>query len=149
MKELGWEQRDLLPGLSGNAWAGKSLWCFGVWALSAVMTLFGVLASRGRYQYFDPFSLVCLAFFTVSLGLGFLFSWVSTHKIRKEIAAGYTTSTTGDNHVERRHSPTGVVMRAAGEPNLTKPQWEAAMRRVRAFEEHQKRERARTEKRSA
>ncbi len=54
-------------------------------------------------------------------------------KERAELAAGYTTSAQGNNEVVRLHSPTGVVMRNAGEPNLTKLQWEAAMARVIAY----------------
>lgn len=138
-----WEQRDLLPGISGNAWAGWGLWSFAICTVSAILLLFGALAAH-KTQQWDPYILSSLGIFAASFGAGWLFLLISNVKTRKEIAAGYTTSTTGDNQVERRHSPTGVVMRAAGEPNLTKPRWEAAMRRVRAYEEHQKRERAKT-----
>lgn len=70
--------------------------------------------------------------------MGFIGGWVCNkvgdHKGKAEIRAGYTTSAQGNNEVVRLHSPTGVVMREAGQPNLTKPQWEAAMARVRAYE---------------
>lgn len=139
----------MLPGPSVFDLAGYVLWSIAIWAISAVFALVGVVASRDTYQYFDPFSLACLAVFVMSLTAACLLPYVSALKSRKEIAAGYTTAAQGHNEVERRHSRTGVVMRAAGESDLGRADWEAAMMRVRAFEEERARSQvqARPEKR--
>jgi hypothetical protein len=82
----------------------------------------------------DPLTIGFLIIFMAGMLSGWLFNRISDRKVRDEVAAGYTTVTRGHNEVQRVHSGTGVIMRHAGRPNLTKPEWEEAMFRVRAFQ---------------
>ncbi len=134
MSDQVWEQRELLPGVSSKRWARVGLISLGIAAISTIALLFTVNASRGDYQYFDPISVLVLGVAATSAVAFWICYILSMRKGRREVAAGYTTSAQGDNEVERRHSPTGVVMRPAGAPDLTKPQWDAAMIRVRAYQ---------------
>jgi hypothetical protein len=96
-------------------------------------------------QQWDPVTITFLALLFLGFGGGWVLNKLSDRKGQAELAAGYTTSAQGNNEVMRLHSRTGVVMREAGQPNLTKPQWEAAMARVRAYEAFVAREKSCTE----
>ena len=85
-------------------------------------------------KQWDPLTICFLAVFLLGFLGGWIFNQLGDRKRKAEASAGYTTSAQGNNEVVRLHSRTGVVMREAGQPNLTKPQWEAAMARVRAYE---------------
>lgn len=87
-----------------------------------------------RTERLDPITLSSIVLFLMA----FLGAWVCNKlgdaKEKAELRAGYTTAARGNNEVARVHSPTGIVMRRAGQPNLTRAQWEQAMCRVRDYE---------------
>jgi hypothetical protein len=91
------------------------------------------LSIVARTERLDPLTITFLALAGAGLLAASAFLWLSDRKQKAEVGAGYTTLAQGNNDVERLHSPTGVVMRAAGEPNLTKAQWEAAIAKVRSY----------------
>ena len=130
-----WEVRDLLPGPTFHQYAGYGLIALGASAAGGLCAIVWTLTVIVRTQALDP---VIVTAMTVCIGgwtLVMVLKPVSNRKEKAEILAGYTTSAQGNNEVARLHSPTGVVMRNAGEPDLTKPQWEVAMTRVRAYQE--------------
>ncbi len=86
----------------------------------------------------DPVTFAFMLLFAGGLAVLTFGVWMMNRKAKREVDAGYTTMAQGYYNVERRHSPTGVIMRAAGEPALTREQWERAMQSVRAYKESQK-----------
>jgi ferredoxin len=128
-----WEQRDLLPGLSLHAWSGLGLWGIALALVGGLGAVVGALVVVARTHVVDPVTLgFLILFFAACLWCG-LCSSMCAYKRRREIAAGYTTALQGHYEVERRHPPTGVIMRYAGQPALTRVQEEQARRRVDAF----------------
>ncbi|KQR53540.1 hypothetical protein ASF88_01275 [Leifsonia sp. Leaf336] len=134
MAQESWERREVLSGPTAKQWARAGIWSIGVSGFGAVGGVACALTIVARTQALDPVTLAFVAMTVGGVGVGWFCSWMSDRKERVELAAGYTTCAQGNNEVVRLHSRTGVVMREAGQPNLTKPQWEAAMTRVRAYE---------------
>jgi hypothetical protein len=128
-----WEKIELLPGTTAKQWARRGLYCIVVMVLAMLGALARALTVVSQTQRWDPLTLGFLAL----IGPGLLGAWilnlVSEHKEKAEVRAGYTTCAQGNNEVIRVHSPTGVVMREAGQPDLDKPDWLAAMIRVDAY----------------
>ncbi|WP_295127634.1 hypothetical protein [uncultured Leifsonia sp.] len=145
MEQQCWTRRELLPGLTTKQWARAGLWSIGVSCIGGIGAVVWALVVLTRTQAWDPAAVAFIVTVIGGMGFGWVCSLMSDRKERAELAAGYTTSAQGNNKVVRWHSPTGVVMREAGEPNLTKPQWEAAMARVRAYEAFVAREKSCTE----
>ena len=129
-----WRRRDLLPGPTAYQLAGWVLASLGVGAFGAVGALIWGFALAPRTTAWDLLGVVMITMFAGGGLAAFVFDRWSNSKTKKEIAAGFTTKVNGNNQVECVHSRTGVVIREAGEPNLTREQWEAAMNRVRAYE---------------
>jgi hypothetical protein len=129
-----WERRDLLPGPSVFEWSGWALIggaiCVGG-GIGAVVCAFTLVASS---HLLDPATVSFLVLFTAGFGWLWICNGMGKLKSRRELAADYTTSAQGHYEVERRHSPTGVVMREAGAPGLTREQWANAMKRVREYQ---------------
>lgn len=134
MESVHWERREVVPGPTAKQWARAGLWSVGVSGIGAVGGLACALTIVAQTQSLDPLTVAFLVMVVGGIGVGWFCNWMSDRKEKRELAAGYTTSAQGNNEVVRLHSPTGVVMREAGQPNLTKPQWDAAMARVRAYE---------------
>jgi hypothetical protein len=136
--EVNIEQRALLPGKTASQWSGIALVGGAAWLVGTVgAAICGVTVVRQTGRL-DPVTVAFLALFAVGFAVLALGVKLMERKARKEIAAGYTTMAQGHYEVERRHSPTGVVMRAAGQPPLTREQWERAMQKVRTYRESQK-----------
>jgi hypothetical protein len=128
-----WESRELLPGRTVNQLGGYALCSMGVALIGMVGALVYAFTIVARDQRWDPFTVGFLTLFGLGILVAWIFNLVGDRKGKAEVHAGYTTAAQGNNQVARLHSPTGVVMRSAGEPNLTKVEWEAAMRRVHAY----------------
>ncbi|MFF2051894.1 hypothetical protein ACFVU2_09875 [Leifsonia sp. NPDC058194] len=128
------ERRELLAGHSANWWSGVSLGGGALWLVGSIGGVICGLTIVRINQRLDPVTIGFLALFALGLAVLVFGDRMAAFKAKKEVAAGYTTMAQGHYEVERRHSPTGVVMRQAGQPNLTRSEWESAMVRVRAFE---------------
>lgn len=129
-----WDRRQLLPGLTAKRWAAIGLMSFAAAAAGAIGAIVCAFTIVLRTQSWDPITISFVSIILVGAAFGWVCVILSDRKERAEIKAGYTTTAQGNNEVARVHSPTGVVMRDAGRPNLSRPEWEAAMSRVRAFE---------------
>jgi hypothetical protein len=127
-----WERRELLPGRTVNQLGGYALYSMGIALIGMVGALVCAFTIVARDQRWDPLTVGFLTLFGLGILVGWIFNLLGDRK-GAEVRAGYTTAAQGNNQVARLHSPTGVVMRSAGQPNLTKMEWEAAMRRVRAY----------------
>lgn len=130
-----WVRHDLLPGPTVFQWSGYALMSCALGLVGMIGALVCAVTIVSASQQWDPVTITFLALLLLGFAGGWVLNKLSDRKGRAELAAGYTTSAQGNNEVIRLHSRTGVVMREAGQPNLTKPQWEAAMARVRAYEE--------------
>ncbi len=128
-----WTVRELIPGPTAKRWARCGLLAAAVCGFGMAGALVCALTIVARTERLDPLTITFLALAGAGLLAASAFLWLSDRKQKAEVAAGYTTVAQGNNDVERLHSPTGVVMRAAGEPNLTKAQWEAAIAKVRSY----------------
>lgn len=128
------KRMDLLPGPTAKQWARYGLIACGVFALGCLGGVVWALAVVTRTQRWDLVVVMFLAIGAVGLLCAWIFVLLSDRKEKSEMRAGYTTVAQGNNEVVRLHSTTGVVMREAGRPNLSRSEWEAAMRRVRAFQ---------------
>ena len=127
----------MLPGRTGKEWARFSLISCGIGVVGGAGAVIGALTEVARSHRIDPVTGTFLGLFLLGFGVGWVLGKVSYRKLKAEVRAGYTTSAQGFNQVRRVHSPTGVVMREAGQMNLSRAEWESAMVRVRAFEESQ------------
>ncbi|WP_431279061.1 hypothetical protein [Leifsonia poae] len=128
-----WVKLELLPGKTVKQWSTLALLCFAVAAVGAAGAVVCALSIVAQTQRWDPVTVSFLALFGLGFGGGWIFDRIATAKEKAEVRAGYTTSAQGHNDVVYLHSPTGVVMREAGHPNLTKPEWDTAMQRVNAY----------------
>ncbi|MDN4597532.1 hypothetical protein [Leifsonia virtsii] len=129
------EQHDLLPGPSANKWAEVAIVGGVVWIVGTVGSLTCALALVRDTGVLDPTTLSFMGLFVGGLAALAFSTWMMKAKEKKELSAGYTTMAQGHYEVERRHSPTGAIMRRAGQPALTQAQWKAAMAAVRAYEQ--------------
>jgi hypothetical protein len=128
-----WERRVLLPGRTVNQLGGYALCSMGVALIGMVGALVYAFTIVARDQRWDPFTVGFLTLFGLGILVAWIFNLVGDREGKVEVRAGYTTAAQGNNQVVRLHSPTGVEMRSAGQPNLTRIEWEAAMQRVHAF----------------
>lgn len=133
MNSTDWH-RPLLPGPTAMQWANYTLIALAACAISAIGAVAYALLVIARTQRLDPVAVSFVAAFLLSLVIAYVLNHVAHQKVKREVQSGYTTAAQGHNEVPRLHSPTGVVMREAGQPNLTKTEWEAAMSRVRAHQ---------------
>ncbi|MFJ3394671.1 hypothetical protein [Leifsonia aquatica] len=135
-----WERRELLPGPTVKQWSRCGLVGVAVLGFGMLGAAVCALTIVARTKQWDPLTLGFLA----TLVMGFAWVWLcylaGNRKERDELAAGYTTAAQGNNQVARLHSPTGVVMRRAGEPDLSHQDWVRAMERVRAYEKSELKE---------
>ncbi|WP_348786601.1 hypothetical protein [Leifsonia sp. NPDC080035] len=129
-----WRRRDLLPGATTFQIGGWVLISIAIAAVGAIGSLIWGFGVAPKTKAWDPVGIAVFALFAGGSVAAFVFDRWSDLKAKREIEAGYTT-VNGNHQVERVHSRSGIVVREAGEPNLTKEQWEAAMNRVRAYEE--------------
>lgn len=126
----------MLPGWSANKWSGAGLVGGVMWIVGTIGGAICAATLVRQNEALDPITWSFLALFGTGLSwLAFSF-WMMRIKEAREVAAGYTTMAQGHYDVERRHSPTGVIMRGAGQPALTRSQWEDAMGMVREYQHH-------------
>ncbi|MFF2051893.1 hypothetical protein ACFVU2_09870 [Leifsonia sp. NPDC058194] len=129
-----WELCELLPGRTVKQWSRVGLFGIAMLAVGMLGAATCALIIVSRTKQWDPLTLG----FLVVLVVGFAWVWfcylAGNRKEERELEAGYTTAAQGNNEVARVHSPTGVVMRRAGEPDLSRQDWERAMEKVRAFQ---------------
>jgi hypothetical protein len=128
-----WEQHELLPGPSVYQWATWGLICLVLIVVAGCGALIRALTTVARTQYIDPITFFFVIVFVLSCVALVTIDQLGRRKKRLELAAGYTTAAQGSYDVERRHSPTGVVVRSAGQGPLTRGQEQEARERVREF----------------
>lgn len=131
--EDAWDHRQLLPGPTAKRWSATALVAIGTAIVGAAGALICVFALVARTETWDPITIGFVLLTVTGTVAGWVCNGLADRKGRVEVRAGYTTVAQGNNEVVRLYSPTGVVMREAGRPNLTRSEWEAAMLRVRAF----------------
>ena len=139
-EEAEWERRELLPGPTVKQWSRRGLVGVAILGIGMLGAAVCALTIVARTKQWDPLTLG----FLVILVMGFAWVWVcylaGNRKEADELAAGYTTAAQGNNEVARLHSPTGVVMRHAGEPDLSRQDWERAMKRVHSYQDSEVRD---------
>lgn len=128
-----WERRELLPGPSTYDWSSWGVLALVGIVVGAFGTVTCAVTIAAREQSMDTGTACFLTVFLISSAILLICSKAMQRKERREIEAGYTTSMQGNYEVERRHSPTGVIMRAAGQDPLSREQERRAKERVRAY----------------
>lgn len=128
-----WERRDLLPGPSVLQWSSWALWGGCAAVVGGAGAVICGLTVVARTQALDAVTLAFVMTFLVGCIVLFFCVRMMERKEKQELAAGYTTSKQGHYEVERRHSPTGLIVRKAGQPALTRDQEAAANALVRDF----------------
>jgi hypothetical protein len=102
---------------------GPSMWRLIVAAMAsvgvaAVVTAVAILVIVVTH---DSRRVVVLLFIMVAvLGAGFLLMFWASKQMKREFAAGYTTSRMGYPNLEQVDESTGLIVRAAGEPLLSR-----------------------------
>ncbi|WP_348786598.1 hypothetical protein [Leifsonia sp. NPDC080035] len=128
-----WEQRDLISGRSAFEWARVGvlgLVTAAAGGLGAAICAVTIVAAN---QAIDAVTIACLTTFLIGSVVLLISSRQMKRKERLELAAGYTTLMQGHYDVERRHSPTGVVVRGAGQQALNRVQEREAKQRVQEY----------------
>lgn len=126
---------QLLPGPTVNQWGLYALICSAAGVIGMIGATICALTIVAKFERIDP---VTIVFVGLVIG-GFLAAWICNflgdQKEKAERRARYTTATQGNNDLPRVHHQTGIVMRHASQPNLTRAEWESATARVRAFKD--------------
>lgn len=119
------QTRKMVSGLSmwRLMWAGLA--CSGVTVVSTVAVCVVIIVTDSTFN--NPWVVALAAILAVSAGVGFLFMRVMDKRKDAEFAEGYTTSRVGYPNLEQVDESTGFIVRAAGEPLLTRQEHRARM----------------------
>jgi hypothetical protein len=121
----------LLPGKTGNQLAKAE-----VVILLALFPLLAILvagmAITGAGYASSPFLTLVMILVVCDVICSFVVSALCDRKLRAEARAGYTTSVRRFNDVAEVEVRTGYVIRAAGEPPLTRDQYADRAARIHA-----------------
>ena len=133
--ELGQARRiSVLPGVSVLTWTSLLLavaaWFVVGFAFVAISLAVVHAENVGWPDYLGPFVVVWLV---TSVGDIIALNLIIVSRGKAERAAGYTTVPTGDADLDRVDPHTGIVLRDAGQPRLTRGQWRIARRQAREY----------------
>ncbi|KFF59206.1 hypothetical protein JF66_12905 [Cryobacterium sp. MLB-32] len=122
--------RKTVSGLSmwRLMWAGRA--CSAVTGVATASACVVMLVTDSTFD--NPWVVALCGILAASAGVGFLFLRVGDKRKDAEFAEGYTTSRVGYPNLEQVDESTGFIVRAAGEPLLTRQEHRARMLAFRA-----------------
>jgi len=117
---------QVLAGPSAGQWATGGLVAISVWSIAMVV----VLTMRGAGQGALPAILTIGGIGIVALAIALVCTWRMKRKTALELAAGYTTRS-GHPEVPQVDPQSQGLIRNANDPDLSRAEYRAAIRRVR------------------
>jgi hypothetical protein len=121
----------LLPGKTGNQLAKAEVAILlGLFPLLAILVA-GMAITGARYAS-SPLLTLVMILVVCDVVSSFVVSALCDRKLRAEARAGYTTSVRRFNDVAEVEVRTGYVIRAAGEPPLTRDRYDERAARIHA-----------------
>ena len=121
--------RTRIRGLSMRTLGLSGFACAGLAATATTSTLVVMAVTRELFE--NPWVAGLAGLMAASLAVGYVAMRLMDKQKLREFAAGYTTSRMGYSNMEQVDERTGLIVRAAGEPLLTRQEHRA---RVHAFE---------------